>query len=76
MTPLSLAAQNGNAKMIARMLDAGADANGTSNEGQTILMTAALSGNPDAIKLLIQRGAKVNEVEPYKGSDGPDVCSR
>jgi ankyrin repeat protein len=30
-------------------------------------MTASLNGKPDAIKLLIETGAGVNAVEPYKG---------
>ena len=49
------------------MLKAGADPNGTSEEGQTALMTAALTGKVDAIKVLLAHGAKVNAQEPYKG---------
>jgi ankyrin repeat protein len=30
-------------------------------------MTASLTGKPDAVKLLIETGADVNAVEPYKG---------
>jgi cytohesin len=49
------------------MLKAGADPNSTAEEGQTALMTAALSGNADVVKLLLSHGAKVDTVEPYRG---------
>ena len=32
-----------------------------------MLMTAALSGRPDAVRLLLQRGARVDATEPYRG---------
>jgi ankyrin repeat protein len=64
ITPLSLAAVNGNAAMIKKLLDAGADPNGKDLTGETILMTAARTGKPDAIKLLIDRGADVNALDP------------
>ena len=41
--------------MIDRLLTAGADPNGTAQEGQTMLMTAALSGKADAVRLLLTR---------------------
>ena len=41
MTPLNIAAETGNAAILERLLSAGADANGLSEEGQTALMTAA-----------------------------------
>ena len=53
--------------LIDRLLKAGADPNATSEEGQTALMTASLTGKPDAVKLLVETGANVNAVEPYKG---------
>ena len=53
ITPLSLACSNGNAAIIERLLKAGVDANSTSEEGQTALMTAALNGKVDAIKVLL-----------------------
>ena len=47
-TPLSLACSNGNAVMIELLIKAGADANSVSEEGQTVLMVAALTGRTDA----------------------------
>jgi ankyrin repeat protein len=58
---------NGNAAVMERLLNAGADANGTAEEGQTMLMTAALSGKADAVRLLLTRGATADTKEPYKG---------
>src|ERR1019366_5587977 len=55
ITPLS------NAAMITRLIEAGADPNSTSREGETVLMTASLNGNVDAIKVLLAKGATVNE---------------
>jgi ankyrin repeat protein len=67
VSPLYLAALNGSASIIERLLDAGVDPNSTAHEGQTMLMTAALAGKVDAVRLLVTRGARVDEREPYKG---------
>ena len=56
VTPLSLAAINGNAAMIELLLKAGADANTTLPEGETALMSAANTGNVAALKVLIAHG--------------------
>ncbi len=40
-----------------------------------MLMTAALSGKPDAVRLLLTRGAKIDTKEPYKRADRADVGS-
>ena len=45
MQPLSLAAVNGNAAIIERLLKAGADANTALPGGETVLMTAARTGH-------------------------------
>src|SRR6185295_4326689 len=62
-----LAATNGSAAVIERLLKAGADANSTSEDGETALLTAALTGKTDALKVLVTAGADVNRAEPIKG---------
>jgi ankyrin repeat protein len=65
--PLYFAALNGNTPIMERLIAAGADPNATAYEGQTMLMTAALSGRAEAVRLPLQRGAKIDAVEPYRG---------
>ena len=67
ITPLSLAATNGSARMIELLLKAGADPNAALPEGETVLMTAARTGNPDAIKVLLAHDANVNAKENTLG---------
>jgi len=66
VTPLSIAATNGNAEMIALLLKAGADPNTTLPGGETVLMTAARTGRLDAVRLLAEAGANVNHKEPRR----------
>jgi ankyrin repeat protein len=67
ITPLALAAKNGNPEMIEALLAAGADANDKTVTGATVLMAAALSGNADAIRSLVKHGADVNAREKANG---------
>ena len=67
VTPLSLAATNGNAAMIEALMKAGADANATPREGETVLMTAARTGKADAVKVLLAHGADPNASEAWLG---------
>jgi ankyrin repeat protein len=65
--PLYLAAGNGDAAVIARLLDAGEDANAVlTGEGETVLMLTSYTGNPEAVKLLLDRGADPN-TQQFRG---------
>jgi ankyrin repeat protein len=64
VTPLSLAALNGNPDIIRRLLDAGVDPNAVDPAGETALMTAARTGVPAAMRVLLDRGARVDARDP------------
>jgi len=66
-SPRYLACQNGSAATIEKLLAAGADANAAVTEGETALMTASRTGNPDAVKILLDHGAAVNAKESWHG---------
>ncbi len=68
-TPLLLAAQNGNAAMIERLLAAGADANAPlTRTADTALMIAARTGKTEAVKVLLDHGAQPNAKEAWGGT--------
>ena len=67
MTPLYLACTNGNAPIVERLLNAGADPNTALPDGETALMTAARTGNVDAVKALLARGANVTRARTAQG---------
>ena len=48
-----------NLEAVKLLLDLGVDPNHANNEGRTALMGAALKGRPDVIRLLVERGAKL-----------------
>lgn len=69
VTPLALAAMNGSAVMIEKLLKAGAAVNAPiMANGETALMMASHNGNVNAIKMLLDHGANVNATEPLKGT--------
>jgi ankyrin repeat protein len=49
------------------LLEAGADANAASEEGETPLMVAARTGRIDAVNTLLARGADPNVTEDWRG---------
>ena len=69
VTPLQLAAMNGSASMIDKLLKAGAEANAAlTPSGDTALMMAARTGTPEAITVLLEAGANVNAKESWGGT--------
>ena len=63
----NLASANGNGAMVEMLLKAGADANTALSEGETVLMAAARTGKPEAVKALLDHGADVNAKESWRG---------
>jgi ankyrin repeat protein len=69
-TPLLLAAKGGNAAVLDVLLAAGRPdelANAATVNGTTALMFAAQAGKVDAVKLLLDKGAKVDAKETARG---------
>jgi ankyrin repeat protein len=68
-TPMLLAATNGNAGILERLIQAGADPNAAlSQTGDTALMMAARTGKVDPVRVLLDRGAQVNAKETWGGT--------
>lgn len=63
VSPISLAATNGNFEILSLLLNAGADANTVLPGGETVLMTASRTGRPDSVKVLLAKGANVHSKE-------------
>ena len=71
VTPLSLAAADGNARLVGALLKSGADprkADAALHDGRTLLMLVARTGNVDALTLLLAKGADVNAAETRTGT--------
>jgi ankyrin repeat protein len=49
-----------NVQAVRMLLDLGLDPNGANNEGRTPLMGAALKGRDDVVRLLVNRGARLD----------------
>jgi ankyrin repeat protein len=65
---LWLASVNGDAPIVAALLNAGADANEKLPLGRTPLMEASRTGNVEAMKVLLDHGAAVNAKETLRGT--------
>jgi ankyrin repeat protein len=64
--PMLLAAFNGNAAMIEKLIKAGADPNAALTKfGDTALMMTAKTGKADAVKVLLDHSAQVNARETW-----------
>ena len=76
-TPLLLAILNSNQEYIKLLqaMDAKANYNHTDPHGTSVLMTAVLNGNLSAVKLLIENGANVNDVNE-RGSSPLSIAQR
>ena len=69
VTPLQLAAVNGNAALIEKLIAAGADPNAPlTASGDTALMLAARTGVLAAVQVLLDHGAQVNAKETWGGT--------
>ncbi|HTK29351.1 MAG TPA: ankyrin repeat domain-containing protein [Vicinamibacterales bacterium] len=66
-TPLLMASRNGDAPMVAALVDGGADVNATTTSGTTPLMFAAASGSLEAVQSLLDHHADVNAREKARG---------
>jgi ankyrin repeat protein len=64
--PILVAAAAGDASLIGRLLDAGADPN-TALNGETALMRAARAGQVEALGRLLDAGARIDAVESWRG---------
>ena len=56
----------GNETMVDQLLDAGADVNTKTKDGQTALMGAAVNGNTRIVNILLSRGADLNVKDSHE----------
>lgn len=66
LTPLTLAAREGDVELTKILLDAGADVNTVAGDGKTALAIATFNGNYDVASLLVERKADVNKADAQR----------
>ncbi|KAJ4341920.1 hypothetical protein N0V95_007105 [Ascochyta clinopodiicola] len=67
-TPLTIAAETGQHKMVKLLLNKGADVNAQSGPYSNALQAASYRGNEQAVKMLLDKGAEVNAQGGYYGN--------
>lgn len=60
-TPLMLAALEGNAMMVSRLIEAGADLYAINDDFNGVLFNACYAASPEVIRLLVEAGADIND---------------
>lgn len=60
-TPLLLAALEGNAMMVSRLIEAGADLYAINNDFNGVFFNACYAASPEVIRLLVEAGADIND---------------
>jgi hypothetical protein len=63
---LAVAAREGNSAAARLLLQSGAEANAVNHRNEAVLMVAAELGHFDVVKLLIEAGANIHEVDTQK----------
>jgi uncharacterized protein len=66
LTPLTLAAREGDVELARILVDAGADVNAVAGDGKTALAIAAFNGNYDFASFLVDRKADVNRADAQR----------
>jgi thiosulfate/3-mercaptopyruvate sulfurtransferase len=82
-TPLLLAALEGNAMMVARLIEAGANLYAVNHDYNGVLFNASYADSPEIIRMLVEAGADVNDTNEegttplmYAASAGRVECVR
>lgn len=60
-TPLLMAALEGNAMMVSRLIEAGANLYTVNNDFNGVLFNACYADRPEVIRILVEGGADIND---------------